>query len=63
MLWGLPIWVWVVFFFSRIFWVAAGGTLWVVFFRRALWSKKIEEKYYGDMLREKRIEEGEAEKR
>ena len=62
MLWGLPIWVWVVFFFSRIFWVAAGGILWVTFFRRVLWSKKIEEKYFGDTLRQKPTEEREAEK-
>lgn len=49
------------FFVARIFWVAAGAVLWVHFFSKVLWSKKIEEKYYGDMLKEKQTEEGEAE--
>ncbi len=63
MIWGIPIWIWVVFFLSRVVWVAAGGLLWVHFFPKVLWNKKIEEKYFGDMLREKRTEEGKAEKR
>ncbi len=62
MLWGIPIWIWVVFFLSRIFWVAAGGILWVHFFDRLLWNKKIEEKYFGSSLADKQTEEGEAEK-
>ena len=62
MLWGIPIWIWVVFFLSRIFWVAAGGILWVHFFDRVLWNKKIEEKYFGNSLADKQTEEGEAEK-
>ncbi len=61
MLWGIPIWIWVVFFISRIFWVAAGGILWVHFFPRMLWNKKIEEKYYGDMLKREQTEESERE--
>jgi len=60
MLWGVPIWIWVVFFASRILLVAAGGILWVHFFSKVLWSKKIEKKYYGGMLKEKQTEEGEA---
>ena len=62
MLWGVPIWIWVVFFLSRVFWVAAGGILWVHFFDRVLWNKKIEEKYFGNSLADKQTEEGEAEK-
>ena len=63
MLWGIPIWIWVVFFLSRIFWVAAGGILWVYFFPRLLWNKKIEEKYFGSSLADNQTEEGEAEKK
>ena len=60
MLWGIPIWIWVVFFLSRIFWVAAGGILWVHFFDRVLWNKKIEEKYFGNSLTDKQTEESET---
>ena len=63
MLWGIPIWIWVVFFLSRIFWVAAGGILWVYFFPKVLWNKKIEEKYFGNRSADKLTEEGEAEKK
>jgi len=47
MLWGLPIWVWIVFFVSRILWIAVGGILWFYFFPKVLWNEKIEEKYLG----------------
>jgi len=50
-----------VFLRCKNFLVAAGAVLWVHFFSKVLWSKKIEEKYYGDMLKEKQTEEGEAE--
>lgn len=63
MLWGVPIWIWVVFFLSRIFWVAAGGILWVYFFPRVLWNKKIEEKYFGNIAAGKSTEDGKAEKK
>jgi len=63
MLWGIPIWIWVVFFLSRIFWVAAGGILWVYFFPRVLWNKKIEERYFGNIPADKLTEESEAEKK
>ena len=63
MLWGIPIWIWVVFFLSRIFWVAAGGILWVYFFPKVLWNKKIEEKYFGNSLAGKLTKEKEAEKK
>lgn len=51
------------FFVARIFWILAGVILWAVFYHKVLWSKKIEEKYFGDTLRQKPTEEGEAEKR
>ena len=63
MLWGVPIWIWVVFFLSRVFWVAAGGILWVYFFPKVLWNKKIEEKYFGSSPADELTEEGKAEKR
>ncbi len=63
MLWGVPIWIWLVFFFSRVVWVAAGGILWVYFFPRLLWNKKIEEKYFGDSSTDKQMEGNETEKR
>ena len=63
MLWGIPIWIWVVFFLSRIFWVGAGGILWVYFFPRVLWNKKIEEKYFGNIPAAQLTEESEAEKK
>jgi hypothetical protein len=53
MLWGLPIWVWIVFFVSRIFWIAAGSILWVYFFEKKLWNKEIEEKYFSNSSLEK----------
>jgi len=46
-----------VFLRCKNFLVAAGAVLWVHFFSKVLWSKKIEEKYYGDMLKEKQTEE------
>jgi len=63
MLWGVPIWIWVVFFLSRVFWVTAGGILWVYFFPRVLWNKKIEEKYFGNSGAFKSTEEGKTEKK
>ena len=63
MLWGVPIWIWVVFFLSRVFWVAAGGILWVYFFPRVLWNKKIEEKYFGNSGTGRQTEGDEAGKR
>ena len=63
MLWGIPIWIWVVFFLSRVFWVAAGGIQWVYFFPRVLWNKKIEEKYFGNIPADKLTEESAVEKR
>ena len=62
MLWGLPIWVWVIFFLAKVFWVAAGGILWVHFFPKVLWNKKIEEKYFGSSPVSKQIEEKVTEK-
>ena len=63
MLWGVPIWIWLVFFLSRFFFIAVGAVLWVHFFPKVLWSKKIEKKYYGGMLQENQTEEVETEKR
>ena len=63
MIWGVPIWIWLVFLVTRVIWISLGAILWVYFFSKVMWNKKIEEKYYGDMLREKRTEEGKAEKR
>ena len=58
MLWGVPIWIWLVFLVTRVVWISLGAILWLHFFPKVLWNKKIEEKYYGDMLRGKRKEEG-----
>jgi len=63
MLWGVPIWIWVVFFLSRVFWVAVGGILWVYFFPRVLWNKKIEEKYFKNSGTDRQTEGDEAEKK
>ena len=63
MLWGIPIWIWIAFFLSRIFWVAAGAILWVYFFPRLLWNRKIEEKYFGKSGIDRQTEGNEAEKR
>ncbi len=63
MLWGVPIWIWVVFFFTRIFWVGVGGMLWVYFFPKVLWNEKIEEKYFGNIGTNKQTEGDEVEKR
>ena len=60
MLWGVPIWIWLVLLVSRFLFITVGAVLWVHFFSKVLWSKKIEKKYYGDMLTEKQTEEGEA---
>ncbi|MDD4876412.1 MAG: hypothetical protein PHQ86_04690, partial [Dehalococcoidales bacterium] len=49
MLWGIPLWIWLVFFFSRIFWIAAGAIIWVYIYPRFLWNRKIEEKYFGSV--------------
>ena len=59
MLWGLPIWVWIVFFVSRILWIAVGGILWFYFFTKMLWNEKIEEKYLGS-LSDKQTEKSKA---
>jgi len=61
--WGIPIWIWIVFFLSRVIWVAAGGILWVYFFPRVLWNKKIQEKYFGNSGTDKQTEGSETEKR
>ena len=63
MLWGIPVWIWIVFFLSRVFWVVAGAILWVYFFPRLLWNEKIEEKYFGNTLKDRQVKENEREKR
>ena len=45
---GIPIWIWIVFFVVKVFWVALGGILWVYFFPKVLWNEKIERKYFGN---------------
>ena len=61
MLWGIPVWLWVVFFISRIFWIVAGGVAWYFLFPKVLWNEKIEEKYLGS-LKDKQTEESKAQK-
>ena len=29
--WGIPVWIWIVFFFSRVFWVVAGAIVGLIF--------------------------------
>lgn len=60
MLWGMPIWAWVVFFVSRIFWIAAGSWLWVHFFDKVLWSDEIEKEYFGASIRDIRDKQTEG---
>lgn len=57
MLWGVPVWVWIVFFMAKIFWVAAGGIVWYFFFDKALWNERIAQKYLGDLFQETEAEE------
>jgi len=57
MLWGVPIWIWLAFFVPRILLIAVIAVLWVHFFPKVLWNKKIEEKYFGGMLEGQKTEE------